>query len=87
LPIQYSLATAKRFDFEPGGPELRRILASKRMAFSLQNGDLQEISLQFDVAGLEAAIKQMPLKCQQRFAELVEAEKPASKAARPRRSS
>jgi hypothetical protein len=88
LPIQYSLATAKRFDFEPGGPALRRILASKRMAFSLQNGDLQEISVQFDVAGLEAAMKQMPLKCQQRFAQLVEAEKPVSKAAaRPRPSS
>jgi len=80
LPIQYSLATAKGFDFEPGGPALRRILASRKMAFSLQNSDLQETPVQFDIAGLDTAIKQMPLKCQQRLADLLAEEKPAPKA-------
>jgi hypothetical protein len=87
LPVQYSLATAKRFDFEPGGPALRRILASKKMALSLQDSDLGEVALEFDIAGLGAAIQQMPLKCQERFSELV-APRPASKpAARSRRTS
>ena len=75
LPVQYSLATSRRFAFEPGGPALRRILASRKMAFSLPNNDLQEVSVQFDVAGLEAVMKQMPLKCQERFAQLLIAEK------------
>jgi hypothetical protein len=87
LPIQYSLATSKSFDFEPAGTALTRILASRKMAFSLQNND-QETSVQFDIAGLEAAIKQMPPKCQQRLAELLVAEKPASKpVSHPRKSS
>jgi len=81
LPVQYSVATSKRFDFEPGGPALRRILASRKMAFSLQDKDLQEISLQFDIAGLDAAIKQMPLKCQDRLAELVKSDQPEPKPA------
>jgi hypothetical protein len=87
LPIQYSLATSKQFDFEPGGHALRRILASKKMSFSLQNGDLTEIPVQFDVAGLEAVMKQMPLKCQERFAQLVGGEPSSKPAARPRRKS
>jgi hypothetical protein len=78
LPVQYSLATSKSFDFEPAGAALTRILASRKMAFSLQNND-QETPVQFDIAGLEAAIKQMPLKCQQRLAELLVAEKSAPK--------
>lgn len=78
LPIQYSLATSRSFDFEPAGGALARILASRKMAFSLQNND-QETSVQFDIAGLDAAIKQMPVKCQQRLAELLVAEKSAPK--------
>ena len=55
---------------------------------SLRNKDLQEIPVQFDVAGLSAVIKQMPLKCQQRFAELAAEEKPAGKTGRrPRKTS
>jgi hypothetical protein len=87
LPIQYSLATAKRFDFEPAGNALRRILASRKMSFSLQNGDLTEIPVQFDVAGLEAVMKQMPLKCQERLAQLVGSEPSSKPAARSRRKS
>jgi hypothetical protein len=87
LPVQYSLATAKSFDFEPGGQALRRILASKKMAFSLPNGDLQEVSVQFNVAGLEAAVKGMPEKCQERLAQLIRTESKAKPAARTRRSS
>ena len=88
LPIQYSLATSKSFDFEPAGAALARILASRKMAFSLQNNDLQQTSVQFDIAGLDAAIKQMPPKCQQRLAELLVAEKPASKpVSHPRKTS
>ena len=78
LPVQYSLATSKGFDFEPAGTALARILASRKMAFSLQSND-QEMSVQFDIAGLDAAIKQMPPKCQQRLAELLVAAKPAPK--------
>jgi hypothetical protein len=87
LPVQYSLATAKSFSFEPGGQALRRILASKKMAFSLQNGDLQEVAVQFNVEGLEVVMKEMPGKCQERLAELIRTEAKSKPAARARRSS
>jgi hypothetical protein len=87
LPVWHSLASSKRFAFEPGGPALRRMLASRTMAFSLRNGDLQEVSLQFNVAGLEAVMKQMPLKSQQRFAELLVTEKAAPRTATHSRKS
>lgn len=87
LPVQYSLATAKSFDFEPGGQALRRILASKKMAFSLRNEDLPEVSVQFNVAGLEEAMKEMPGKCQERLAQLIRTESKRNPPARTRRSS
>ena len=88
LPVVHSLANANSFNFEPAGSALRRILASRTMTMSLRNRDLQEVPVQFDVAGLSAVIKQMPLKCQQRFAELAAPEKPAARpGARPRKTS
>jgi hypothetical protein len=88
LPVAHSLANSNSFDFEPAGAAVRRILASKSMAVSLRNKDLQQVSVQFDVTGLSAVLKQMPLKCQQRFTELVAGEKPAPKTGgRPRKTS
>ena len=88
LPVAHSLANSNSFDFEPARAAVRRILASKSMAVSLQNKDLQQVSVQFDVEGLSAVVKQMPLKCQQRFGELAAKETPASKpGGRPRRTS
>jgi hypothetical protein len=88
LPVAYSLANSNSFDFEPAGAAVRRILASKSMAVSLRNKDLQQVSVQFDVAGLSTVVKQMPLKCQQRFAELTAGETPAPKSGgRPRKTS
>ena len=88
LPVAHSLANSNSFNFEPAGSALRRILASRTMTMSLRSKDLQEIPVRFDVAGLGAVIKQMPLKCQQRFAELAAEEKPAPKAGgRPRKTS
>jgi hypothetical protein len=77
LPVSHSLANANTFNFEPAGSALRRILGSRTMTMSLRNKDLQETPVKFDVAGLREVIKQMPLKCQQRFAELAAEAKPA----------
>jgi hypothetical protein len=79
LPVVQSLATPNSFNFEPAGTTLRRILASRTMTMSLRGKDLQEIPVRFDVAGLATIIKQMPLKCQQRFTELAAEEKPAAR--------
>ena len=89
LPVAHSLANSNSFNFEPAGSALRRILASKTMTMTLRGKDLQEIPVEFAVGGLNAVIKQMPLKCQQRFAELVAEEKtPAPKTGgRPRKAS
>jgi hypothetical protein len=58
------------------------------MTVSLRDKDLQEIPVRFDVAGLATVIKQMPLRCQQRFTELTADEKPARKTGpRPRKTS
>jgi hypothetical protein len=88
LPVAHSLANANSFNFEPAGSTLRRILASKTMTVSVRGKDLQEIPVRFDVAGLATVIKQMPLRCQQRFTDLTADEKPAPKTgARPRKTS
>ena len=88
LPVVYSLATPNSFNFEPAGSTLRRILASRTMTVSLRGKDQQEIPVRFDVAGLATVIKQMPLRCQQRFTELTDDEKPAPKTgARQRKTS
>jgi hypothetical protein len=88
LPVVHSLANSNSFNFEPAGSTLRRILASKTMTMSLRGKDLQEVPVRFEVAGLGEVIKQMPLKCQQRFAELAAEEKPAARTGgRPRKTS
>jgi hypothetical protein len=88
LPVAHSLANLNSFNFEPAGSTLRRILASKTMTVSVRSGDRQEIPVRFEVAGLREVIKQMPLKCQQRFSELAAEEKQAPRAGgRPRKTS
>jgi hypothetical protein len=88
LPVAHSLANSNSFSFEPAGSALRRILASKTMRMSLPNNDREEVPVHFDVGGLSAVVKQMPLKCQQRLAELAAGEKPAAKTGgRPRKTS
>ena len=87
LSVERSLASSNRLSFEPAGAALRRILASKKMVLSLQNRDLQEVSVQFDLTGLDAVVKQMPLKCQERLGERLAEGKPAPKSsARPSRA-
>jgi hypothetical protein len=88
LSVEPSLANANRFSFEPAGNALRRMLASRTMVVSLRNKDLEEVPVNFDVTGFAAAIKQMPSKCQERFAERAAegklATKPAARVSRPR---
>lgn len=79
LPVERSLATTKGFYLEPAAPAVRRMLASRKMVLSVRNASSQDVAVEFDVAGLGRVIKQMPLKCQDRFAELAAERKPAPK--------
>jgi hypothetical protein len=81
LAIEPSFAGSNRFSFEPAGIALRGMLASRTMIVSLQDKDRQEVPVRFEVAGFEAAVNQMPEKCQARFAERAAEGKPASKPA------
>ena len=81
LAVEPSLASPNRYSFEPAGNALRRMLASKTMIVTLQNKDREEVPVQFEVAGFETAVKQMPSKCQVRFAERVSEGSPATKPA------
>lgn len=79
LPVERSLATTKGFYLEPAAPAVRRILASRKMVLSVRNGSLEDVSVEFDVTGLGRVIQQMPLKCQDRFAQLAAEKKAAPK--------